>query len=63
MTSTKIRLVVIAAACLALAGVLAPVSEPTTTTTTTTYGTNSTEEGHQGADVLIANSGYMVAVG
>jgi hypothetical protein len=62
MTSTKVRLVVIAAACLALAGVLAPVSE-LTATTTTTYGTNSTEEGHQGADVLIANSGYMVAVG
>ena len=62
MTSSKVRLVVLAAACLALIGALAPVSSQAPATTTT-YGTNSTEEGHQGADVLISSSGYMVAVG
>jgi hypothetical protein len=62
MMSNTDRLVVIAAACLALVGALAPVSSKSPATTTT-YSTNSTDEGHQGADVLIANSGYMVAVG
>jgi hypothetical protein len=62
MTSSKVRLVVLAAACLALVGALAPVSSEAPATTKT-LSTNSTDEGHQGADVLIANSGYMVAVG
>lgn len=62
MTSNKVRLVVIAAACLALAAMVAPAGNGSPATTKT-YSTNSTEDGHQGADVLIANSGYMVAVG
>lgn len=62
MTSTKVRLVVLATACLALAGAFAPGSSESPATTKT-FSTNSTGDGHQGADVLIANSGYMVAVG
>ncbi|MHB0948558.1 MAG: hypothetical protein ACYC3Q_12405 [Gemmatimonadaceae bacterium] len=65
MTSIKVRLVVIAAACLALTGAIVPGSSASraTTTTTTTGGTNRTDQGHQGAEVLITNAGYMVAVG
>ncbi len=62
MTSIKVRLVVLAVACLALAGAIVPGSSTPLAMTTTIDGTTGTE-GHQGADVLISNAGYMVAVG
>lgn len=58
--SRKIRVVLLAAACLAMGGAL----RLTIPATTTTVATNTTsEDGGQDASALLTHSGYMVAVG